>query len=311
MKNKNNNEEVKIQFTNVFKVQRSDELLEFLLRKINTSRNNVKHLLSNHQVLVNGALITQFNYPLAKDDEIKISKYPIRNMNPKTSNKKENIKTPKIDILYEDDDFIAINKPSGLLSVESDKDINSAYFYVSEYLKAKSPNLRPFILHRIDKETSGVLVFTTNIKLHSMLKLHWNEYVNYREYIAIVEGKMQNKKDKIVSYLKENVNNMVYITNDRTAQKAITNYEVIKESEYYSLLKVNIETGRKNQIRVQMNSLGHPIIGDSKYGCNKDPLKRLGLHASRLEFTHPITKETVTIVARMPSIFNNLFKNIK
>ena len=178
-KNNNYNEEVKLTITATYKVQRSDELLEFLLRKVNTSRNNVKHILSNHQVLVNGSPITQFNYPLAKDDEIKISKYPVKGFN--ENKKKEHKKPLSISIIYEDSDFIAINKPNGLLSIESDKENESAYLYVSMYLQNKNPNLRPYVLHRIDKETSGVLVFAKNIKIHSMLKLNWNEYVTLRE----------------------------------------------------------------------------------------------------------------------------------
>lgn len=310
MKN-NNKVEPKLQITQIFKVQRSDELLEFLLKKMNTSRNNVKHILANHQVLVNGNPITQFNYPLAKDDEIKISKYPVKAASPTNNKTKERKKPLSISIIYEDSDFIAINKPNGLLSVESDKDNESAYYYVSEYLKAKNPNLRPYVLHRIDKETSGVLVFTKNIKLHSMLRLNWNDYIQTREYIAVVEGKLEKKSDRLVSYLKENSNNMVYISNDRTGQRAVTNYEVLKENINYSLLRVEIETGRKNQIRVEMNNLGHPIVGDDKYGCNKNPLKRLGLHASKLEFIHPITKEVITIVAKTPQIFVGLFQNSK
>lgn len=308
-KNRDFNEEPKLQITASFKVQRSDELLEFLLRKMNTSRNNVKHILSNHQILVNGSPITQFNYPLAKDDEIKISKYPVKAMN--EVKKHEHKKPLSITIIYEDSDFIAINKPNGLLSVESDKENESAYLYVSMYLKNKNPNLRPYVLHRIDKETSGVLVFAKNIKIHSMLKLNWNDYVTLREYYAVVEGKMEKKSDRLVSYLKENQNNMVYISNDHSGQKAITNYEVIKESNDYSLLRVNIETGRKNQIRVEMNRLNHPIVGDDKYGCNKNPLKRLGLHASKLEFIHPITKEKILLEAKMPDTFMGLFKNLR
>lgn len=307
---KNNNFEPKLQITQIFKVQRSDVLLEFLLKKMNTSRNNVKHILANHQVLVNGNPITQFNYPLAKDDEIKISKYPVKD-NSINKNTKERKKPLSLSIIYEDNDFIAINKPNGLLSVENDKDNESAYYYVSEYLKAKNPNLRPYVLHRIDKETSGVLVFTKNIKLHSMLRLNWNDYIKTREYMAIVEGKLEKKSDRLVSFLKENANNMVYISNDRSGQKSITNYEVIKESINYSLLRVEIETGRKNQIRVEMNNLGHPIIGDDKYGCSKNPLKRLGLHASKLEFIHPITNELIRIEAKTPQIFISLFQKTK
>ena len=169
-------------------------------------------------------------------------------------------------------------------------------------------NYRPYQLHRIDKETSGVLVFAKNVKIHSILKLNWNDYVKTREYYALVEGKMKEKSGKIISYLTENQNHIVYSTNDRNNQKAITNYVVEKESKDYSLLKVNIETGRKNQIRVHMQDLGNPIVGDTKYGYTKDPIKRLGLHASMLEFIHPLTKKVITIKAKVPPSFYSLFK---
>ena len=140
-----------------------------------------------------------------------------------------------------------------------------------------------------------------------MLKMHWNECVTLREYYAVVEGAMENKEDTIVSYLKENKNNLMYSTQDITGQKAITHYSVIKESEQYSLLKVQIETGKKNQIRVHMQALGHPVVGDDKYGCTKNPLKRLGLHASKLTFIHPVSKEEMCISASVPAPFRALF----
>ena len=182
--------ENKLEITATYKVNRSDELLEFLLKKCNTSRNNVKKLLSNHQVLVNGSVVTQFNLPLAKDDEIKISKNPVTDNNKKSDFIREKRKFYTFNVLYEDDDFIAIDKPHGLLSVESDKETECAFSYVLQYLQNKNKALRPFVLHRIDKETSGVLVFAKNTKIHSMLKLNWNEYVRVREYTAVVEGVM-------------------------------------------------------------------------------------------------------------------------
>ena len=309
-------------YTAVYKVNKSDTLIEFLLRKCNTSRNNVKSLLSNRQVLVNGSVVTQYNFMLAKDDEVKLSKksvqgnvapapFTLRDKGRKTDKKAKKdagnrAKTP-IKIVYEDDDFIAIDKPEGLLSVESDKETECAFAYVFSYLQAKDKNLRPFILHRIDKETSGVLVFAKNIKTYSALKMRWNENVTLREYYAVAEGVFEKKADTVVSYLKENVNHLTYSTQDVTGQKAITHYEVLKETENYSLLRVKIDTGRKNQIRVHMQELGHPIVGDDKYGHTKNPLKRLGLHASRIEFIHPFTKETLAICASVPQSFRTLF----
>lgn len=302
-------------YTAVYKVNKSDTLMEFLLRKCNTSRNNVKSLLSRRQVLVNGSVVTQFDFPLGKDDEVKLAKKSVQGniaqVPKRNADKRESVSRKReqtaVKIIYEDEDFIAIDKPVGLLSVESDNETECAFAYVFEYLQESGKNVRPYILHRIDKETSGVLVFAKNPKVYSMLKMHWNECVTLREYYAVVEGVMENKEDTVVSYLKENKNNLMYSTQDITGQKAITNYSVLKESEQYSLLRVQIETGKKNQIRVHMQSLGHPVVGDDKYGCTKNPLKRLGLHASKLSFLHPVTKTEITLSASVPAPFRALF----
>lgn len=298
----------KVEYLGEYKVNRSDELLEFLLRKCNTSRNNVKAFLTRRQVLVNGSVVTQYNFPLAKDDEVKISKASAPKDTPtakRAAGQKE--KREPLKVLYEDGDFIAVEKPVGLLSVESDKERDCAYARVLLYLSANDKTARPFILHRIDKETSGVLLFAKNIKLHSMLKMRWNECVKTREYYALAEGVFEKKSDTILSYLKEGANNLMYSTKDPSGQKAITHYEVVKENAEYSLLKVRIDTGRKNQIRVHLRSIGHSVVGDEKYGFTKNPIERLGLHASGLEFTHPVSGELISIHSSVPQSFRKVF----
>lgn len=295
-------------YTATYKVQRSDTLLEFLLKKCNTSRNNVKSLLVRKQVLVNGSVVTQYDFSLAKDDEVKLSKRPMKEgavtiAKPTSGAKKPVQARSKLKILYEDEEFLAVEKPCGLLSVESDKERESAFSYALAYLSKQGK--RPFVLHRIDKETSGVLVFAKDIKIHSKLKMRWNELVKTREYFAVVDGVLENKADTITSYLKENKNNLMYSTEDPSGQKAITHYEVIKEKDGYSLLRVRIDTGRKNQIRAHMLSLGCPVVGDDKYGKPRNPLKRLGLHASKLEFYHPDSGELMSITSTLPPAFTD------
>ena len=214
---------------------------------------------------------------------------------------------PKLTILYETDEFIAVDKPVGLLSVESDKQTECAFGYVMQYLQAQDKSIRPFILHRIDKETSGVLLFAKDVKIHSMLKMKWNEYVQTREYYAVAEGVFEQKEGTIISYLKENANNLVYATQDPSGQKAVTHYTVIEQNAKYALLRVKIDTGRKNQIRVQLHAQGHPVVGDDKYGFTHNPLGRLGLHASKLEFIHPVSKELIAVNSAMPPSFRVLF----
>ena len=296
-------------YTAVYKVNKSDELLAFLLRKCNTSRNNVKSLLTRGQVLVNGSVTTRHDCLLAKDDEVKITKTPCKvDRSNKTPQRKAAApKIPPLKIVYEDDDFIAVDKPVGLLSVESDKDRTCAFGWVMDYMRARDKSSRPYILHRIDKETSGVLVFAKDIKIHSMLKLRWNDCVSLRLYYAVVQGKMPKAEDTLTCYLKENANNLMYVTRDASGQKAVTKYKVLKEKDGYSLLSVQIETGRKNQIRAQMQALGTPVVGDDKYGDGKGPLGRLGLHAAAIKFTHPVTGEEISVSAPCPPILKSIF----
>lgn len=302
----------KIQITATYKVNYSDTLLEFLLKKMNLSRNNVKRLLANKQVLINGSLISQYNFPLAKDDVISITKHSVNEENMlKVHTKEKKRRIPRLEIIYEDEDFIAINKPNGLLSIETDKKhMETAYNYLQEYFYEESKK-RIYLLHRIDKETSGVLLFTTNPKVYSKLKLNWNDYILKREYIAIIEGHLNNKEGSITNHLVENINNIVYVSKNNVGQKAITNYKVMKENPKYSLLLVDIKTGRKNQIRATFSNLGNPIIGDDKYNSQTSPLKRLGLHASLLAFKHPFTNKVIEIKAKAPNTFYSLFNNDK
>ena len=285
-----------------FKVSSESQLLDFLYAKnTNESRNNIKKYLSNHQVLVNGSCVTQFNYLIYKEDVVQISKNPI-NKTPK-----ENV---KLDIIYEDDELIAINKPSGLLSIESDNEkSNTAYRLLKDYVSKKDKKARVFIVHRIDKDTSGVLVVAKNEKIKNLLQHNWQDIVKKREYIAICEGVFKQKEGTVKSYLKENMNHLMYSTNDKSGQYSVTHYKVIKQSSKYAMVDVCIDSGRKNQIRVHMGDLNHKVVGDEKYGPVSNPINRLGLHAYVLEFIHPVTNKLMTFKAQIPSVFNGLFNN--
>jgi len=287
-----------------FKVSKQSELLEFLFAHItNDSKNNIKHYLSNHQILVNGSCVTQYNFLLVKEDMVQMVKNPVR---------EEHKERVKLDIIYEDDELIVINKPSGLLSIESDNEkSNTAYRMLTDYVQQKNKKNRIFVVHRIDKDTSGVLVVAKNELIKNELQHNWQDIVSKREYIAICEGKFKDKKGTVKSYLKENVNHLMHSTNDRDGQLAITHYEVLKENLKYSMVDVNIDSGRKNQIRVHMGDLGHKVVGDLKYGPVSNPLNRLGLHAYILEFKHPRTGQLMSFKAKVPSCFNNLFGSSK
>ena len=288
-----------------YKVTKECELLEFLLETFkNQSRNSVKSLLSSHRVSVDGAPTSQFNFKLYPEDTVIISNAPIRR---KTRS--------NLPIIYEDDDIIVINKPSGLLSIASDNEKSStAYRMLSDYVQQKDKHNRIFVVHRLDEDTSGVLMVAKNVKIQQALQNNWNDIVKKRGYYAIVEGEMEKKSDTIKSYLKKNSQNLMYSSKKAgDGQLAITHYKVIKSNGTYSLLDVNIDTGRKNQIRVHLGEKGHYIIGDDKYGKPANPIKRLGLHAYELDLIHPLTGKLMKFTSPMPKEFGILMdeNNVK
>ena len=211
------------------------------------------------------------------------------------------------DILFEDDHIIVVNKPSGLLTIATEKEKEKTlYHIVREYLVSKNKNAKVFIVHRLDKDTSGIVVLAKDMKTKNRLQENWNEYVSLREYTAVVHGHLKNKEDRIVEHLKENKINLVYAVKNGEGKEAITNYKVIKENSNYSLLDIIIETGRKNQIRVAFNNMNHPIVGDNKYGDMKDDKSRLYLHANRLKMYYPEIKKDILFETNIPSEFKKL-----
>ena len=284
-----------------YKVKRESELLTYLIEELKFSRNNAKSLLSHHLIAIDGAPVSQFNFMIYPGDSLIISKNPIK--------KKEREKLP---IIYEDEYIIALNKPFGLLSVASDKEkAITAYRLVMDYVQDKDRKNRIFVVHRLDKETSGVLIFAKSDELKEALQNNWNDLVSKRGYYAIVEGNLNKKEDTITNYLKMNSLNLMYIASskDPKAQKCITKYSVLKENKKYSLLDVNIFTGRKNQIRVTLGSLGHFVLGDDKYGEPANPINRLCLHAYELDIKNPLTGKVYKLKAPIPDDFNLLMKN--
>jgi len=215
----------------------------------------------------------------------------------------------KLDIIYEDKEILVINKPTKKLTIATTKEQNrTLYHEAREYVKKQNPRNKIFIVHRLDKDTSGVILFAKSEKLKKLFQDNWDYLCVKREYLAIVEGKPSKKKDVIKSYLAESKTLQVYSTSDAKKGKlAITEYELLSSNKSYSLLKINIKTGRKNQIRVHMSDLGCPIVGDKKYNSKSNPINRLGLHAKVLEIKHPITKKVIKFEAKVPKIMNLMF----
>jgi 23S rRNA pseudouridine1911/1915/1917 synthase len=206
-------------------------------------------------------------------------------------------------------DLIAIDKPSGLLSVATEKEKGrTAYRLVSDYITQTNPKARIFVVHRLDEDTSGVLVFAKNWETREALQNSWQDIIKDRRYYAIVEGQMEKKEDTLRDYLDQDRAQLVYVTHNKEKGKlAITSYSVLAAKKEYSLLDVTIDSGRKNQIRVQLGNIGHYVIGDDKYGEPSNPLKRLGLHAYNLTFTNPLNGKEYTFTAPMPSSFKAMF----
>jgi len=275
-------------------------LMDFLMTQMpSKSRTKIKSLLHNKQVLVDGKSISQFNHSLVPGQKVEISK--IRMMAPD--------KISDISIIYEDKDIIVIDKQAGLLSISTAKEKRAtAYSLLSEHVKQQDKSSKIFIVHRLDRETSGLMLFAKSEPVKRRLQDTWNDTVLDRSYIALVEGTVENPEGTVTSYLYEDkVFRMHSSPNPDKGKKAITHYTVLKKNRNYSLLKVNLETGRKNQIRVQMEEIGHSIAGDKKYGALTNPLKRLALHAQQLSFVHPTSGENLNFETKIPRIFLKLF----
>jgi 23S rRNA pseudouridine1911/1915/1917 synthase len=264
----------------------------------NMSKTKIKSLLSHKQISVNGKIETGYNFPLHENDRVAIN----------FSKQGTDFHHPKLQIIYEDDYLIAVNKSEGLLAVSTNKQEDATAFHIiKDYLKKQNRNSKLYIVHRIDRETSGVLLFAKQKDIQLALQENWHNDVHERIYCAIVEGIVEKDSDSIVSWLTEDdKSKKVYSSrNDNGGQKAITNYQVIKRSGNFSLLRIELKTGRKNQIRVHMQDIGHPIVGDKKYGAVTSPVGRVGLHATILALRHPVTKQIIRFEAAIPKKMTN------
>lgn len=277
-------------------VQEDAELLPYLLANLSSkSRNSIKALLSRGQISVDGKTITAFNHPLTKGMTVAVDQ----------EKKEEAPPLIGLTILHEDDDIIIVNKDSGLLSVASDKEQElTAYRQLTAHVRVSHPANRIFIVHRLDRDTSGVMMFAKSEAIQQSLQNAWRDAVEERTYVALVEGKVKQEQGTITSYLKESKTLKMYSTPYATdGQKAVTHYKTLQTSNDYSLLEIQLETGRKNQIRVHMEELGHPVVGDKKYGAKGRGIGRLALHARVLAFTHPGTGKQMRFETPIPKAF--------
>lgn len=284
------------------RVNEPAELMQFLLAKMGgMSRNSVKSLLSHRQVMVNGKVTTLFNTALKAGDTVLIS------------NARGNIELthPKLKVIFEDQYLIVVEKKEGLLTVTTGKsDETTAFSILKNYVKKASPQNRIYVVHRLDRETSGVIMFAKTREIQLALQENWHRVITRRVYVALVEGKVEKPEDTIVTWLTENEKSLKIHSSkvDNGGQQAVTHYRTIKSNDKFSLLEVELETGRKNQIRVHMQDIGHPIVGDKKYGSEVSPIGRVGLHARVLAFIHPMSLENVTFETHVPKTFTSVFR---
>ena len=287
----------------VLRVQESTTLMAFLLSKMGgMSRTSVKNLLSRRVVRLNGRIETHPDTALQTGDQVVI--VPEQGARLFTH--------PKLKIVYEDDYLIVVEKREGLLTVAAHPGSaeTTALSILKDYVRRSDKRNGIYVVHRLDRETSGLLVFAKTPELQEYMRTYWRQLVTKRTYVAVVEGVMPKEEDTIRTWLSEDPKStMVYSSPvDDGGKEAVTHYKVVKANEQYSLLELNLETGRTNQIRVHMASVGHPVVSDRKYGSGKvPPIDRLGLHARILEFIHPATEQVVHFETPVPREFLHIF----
>lgn len=283
-----------------FKVTETTILMDFLIKNLaGKNKNNIKTLLKDGQVSVNGTVVSKYNHPLSPGHLVEIL----------WQKKPASIVYQGLTIIYEDMHLIVIDKFPGILSIADEKGNQlTAYNMLSAHVKLQGGDRKIFVVHRLDRETSGIMMYAKSQVIQEQLQKQWHQTITERAYLAVVEGHPVNGEGTIRSYLKENKALLMFSTTDETdAQLAITHYQTLKKNKHFSLLKVNPETGRKNQIRVHMHDIGHPIVGDRKYGSTTNPIGRLGLHAWALAFTHPVTQKAMRFESTIPKKFAQLF----
>lgn len=299
----------------VLRVSEPAQLMDFLIAKMGgMARSSVKQLLGQRRVKVGNAIQTRHDFALKAGDVVTVS----------SGRGNSQLTHPKLRIVYEDDDLIVVNKQPGLLTVAATPGSSetTAYSILRAYVKKQNARAGVYVVHRLDRETSGLLVFARSEELQHYMRQYWRELVTERTYIAVAEGVLEPQEGKITTWLTEDKRNAVVYSSpvDDGGDIAITNYKTLRVASnplttnpltpQYSLVELHLETGRTNQIRVHLASKGCPVVGDRKYGHGNEtsPIDRLCLHAKVLAFIHPVTEKTVRFESPVPKEFNRLFQ---
>lgn len=275
-------------------VREESNLMDFLLKQMGITKNRAKDLLTGRAVSVDRKLVTHYDTPLHPGQVVRVSRHRQNTM----------LLNKYVKIVYEDKDIIVIEKSEGILSMASTPKQYCVKNVLDEYFEKRHFKCTAHVVHRLDRETSGLMIYAKNIETAKILEDNWHDMVYDRRYIAVLCGRVEKEGGTIQSWLRESKSFVTYSSpTDNGGKLAITHYHRLRSTDDFSLVEMKLETGRKNQIRVHMADLGNPVAGDQKYGNGRDPLHRLALHAYRLNFYHPITREQMQFETPIPKEF--------
>lgn len=284
----------------VYTVEEDAQLLDWLIANLKgLSRNKVKDTLHGRGIKVNGKIVTQFDYPLTRGMKISVSK----------SKKNDTFKSRYVNLVYEDPYLVVIEKKPGILSMAAGHKSLNVKTVLDDYFRQTKQRCTAHVVHRLDRDTSGLMVYAKDMQTEQTLEHEWHNIVYDRRYVAVVSGEMEEDEGTIANWLKDNKAYVTYSSPvDNGGKYAVTHFHVLDRTTEHSLIEYKLETGRKNQIRVHSADMNHPVCGDVKYGNGDDPIHRLCLHAYMLHFFHPVTRARMEFETPIPSQFRMLFK---
>ncbi|WP_308590902.1 RluA family pseudouridine synthase [uncultured Prevotella sp.] len=283
-----------------YEVMQDDTLLNFLLNNVKESRSKIKATLQGRGIKVNGKTITQFDFPVAKGTKIDVSK---------TKRNNDKLKSRYVKIVYEDQYLVVIEKNIGILSMAAGHKSLNVKAVLDDYFKKSRQRCTAHVVHRLDRDTSGLMIYAKDIETEQILEHNWHDIVFDRRYVAVLSGEMEEDEGTIENWLKDNKAYVTYSSPvDNGGKYAITHFRTLDRTTEHSLVEFKLETGRKNQIRVHSADMNHPVCGDVKYGNGDDPIHRLCLHAYMLCFYHPVTHQPMEFQTMIPAQFRHIFK---
>ena len=283
-----------------YTVKREQPLLEFLLETVEQSRNKIKLTLQGRGVRVDGKTVSQFDFLLKPGMKVAVSR---------TKRNQTQFKSRWLKIVYEDRWIIVIEKNTGILSMAAGHSSLNVKTVLDDYFRKSHQKCTAHVVHRLDRDTSGLMVYAKDIETEQILEHNWHDIVFDRRYVAVVSGEMKDDSGTVANWLKDNKAYVTYSSPvDNGGKYAVTHFKVLQRTTDHTLAEFKLETGRKNQIRVHTADMGHPVCGDVKYGNGDNPLHRLCLHAYMLCMVHPVTRERMEFETPIPASFRSLFK---